>query len=287
MTVLRQQPLIAPSSIMDATKILCDIGEEALVLAGGTWIMRAPIRNEYSDKIFVSLANISSLHSVEIDAERLSIGAMVTHHQLAEKLKDATDLHAIQEAAEKSANPSVRRMATVGGNICSKDFLAPDLVPALIACDALIFLRRNDDEIEMSLEHYLKTRTERPKGELLTKINVKRGSFISSHTRILMRKAGEYPVANLSLRCNIDTSGLISNAVFAVGAVDRVPKRWKSLEEAVNGQSLSAIDALKLAKQNLNEFTGRDGTDAPGWYRTRVLPRLVSDAFAATTQKAS
>ena len=284
MTVLRQQRLISPSSITDATKVLGDLGEEAQVLAGGTWIMRAPIRGEYSDKVFVSLANIVGLHSIEIDTKQLNVGAMATHHQLAEMLKDAPDLHAVQKAAEKSANPSVRRMATVGGNICRMDFLAPDLVPALIACDAVVFLQSNDDEIEMPLEHYIETRADRPGSELLTKVNVKRGSFRSSHTRILMRQAGEYPVANLSLRCEIDSTDSILNARIAVGAVDRVPKRWKSLEDAVNGRNLSKMNASELAKQNLNEFTGRDGADAPGWYRIRVLPRLASDAFAATSQ---
>jgi carbon-monoxide dehydrogenase medium subunit len=50
--------------------VLGDLGEEAQVLAGGTWIMRAPIRGEYSDKVFVSLANIVGLHSIEIDTKQ-------------------------------------------------------------------------------------------------------------------------------------------------------------------------------------------------------------------------
>ena len=40
-----------------------------------------------------------------------------------------------------------------------------------------------------------------------------------------------------------------------------------------------------LRPTNLDEFIGRDGPDAPGWYRTRVLPRLLFDAFAQTAQE--
>jgi FAD binding domain in molybdopterin dehydrogenase. len=55
-----------PETIAAALSILSSAAPRpAIPLAGGTWIMRAALRGEDSDKSFVSLANIASLHGIE------------------------------------------------------------------------------------------------------------------------------------------------------------------------------------------------------------------------------
>jgi carbon-monoxide dehydrogenase medium subunit len=176
-------------------------------------------------------------------------------------------------------------MATIGGNICASDFLASDLVPALIASDAKILFQSCESKNQMPIEQYLKTRTKRQKDEILTSIQIPRGDFRSAHVRLLMRKAGEYPIANLSIRYSVDETGSVQEARIVVGAVESTVRRWIKLENALNNKKLSNLNMLEIAKGNLDEFIGRDGPDAPGWYRTRVLPRLLFDAFAQTAQE--
>ena len=247
--------------------------------------MRAPIRDEYEDKIFVSLKNISSLYKCEIKNNHISLGALMTHQHIAEKLSNIDELQCLKQAVLASANPAIRGMATIGGNICTSDFLASDLVPALIASDAKILFQSCESKNQMPIEQYLKTRTKRQKDEILTSIQIPRGDFRSAHVRLLMRKAGEYPIANLSIRYSIDETGSVQEARIVVGAVESTVRRWIKLENALNNKKLSNLNMLEIAKGNLDEFIGRDGPDAPGWYRTRVLPRLLFDAFAQTAQE--
>ena len=277
--------MILPSTISEATRTLKNLSNEAKILAGGTWVMRAPIRDEYEDKIFVSLKNISSLYKCEIKNNHISLGALMTHQHIAEKLSNIDELQCLKQAVLASANPAIRRMATIGGNICTSDFLASDLVPALIASDAKILFQSCESKNQMSIEQYLKTRTKRQKDEILTSIQIPRGDFRSAHVRLLMRKAGEYPIANLSIRYSIDETGSVQQARIVVGAVESTVRRWIKLENALNNKKLSNLNMLEIAKGNLDEFIGRDGPDAPGWYRTRVLPRLLFDAFAQTAQE--
>lgn len=279
-----QTMMILPSSLYEASQTLSDLSGQAQILAGGTWVMRAPIRDEYENKVFVSLENIRSLHECELNTSHLSLGAMMTHQQIAEKIKNIEELHCLREAVLASANPAVRRMATIGGNVCASDFLASDLIPALIASDAILSLQTFDSKTEMSLEKYLKMRSKRPKNEILSSIQIPLGNFKSAHVRLLMRKAGEYPIANLSLRYRTNEDGAIQDARIVVGSVESNAKRWSKLEDALNSKILSNLALSDMAKESLDEFTGRDGPDAPGWYRTRVLPRLVLDAFAQATQ---
>ena len=271
--------VIVAQNLREALSVLDNAELGAIPVAGGTWVMRAPIRKEKSAQSFLSLHAIEELKGIEATATELTVGAMVSHRQLATELIDMDDLTSIQIAAEKSANPSVRNMATIGGNLCSADFLSPDLVPALMACDATICVQSSTAKMAIPIKKYIATRLGRSNKELVTKIRLPRGLFRSTHQRLMIRKAGEYPVANLSMRISIDQDGCIVDPRIAVASVENQPRYWVGLEDALRGKKVSKIKIKELAIDQLGAFTGRDGPDAPGWYRVRVLPRLASDAL--------
>ena len=275
--------VIVAQSLDEALAALTNKGLNAIPVAGGTWVMRAPIRQEATAQTFVSLHAIEELKGIEAAPEELLVGAMVSHRQLAIELSDMADLKAIRVAAEKSANPSVRNMATIGGNLCATDFMSPDLVPALMVCDATIRVQSAGAKAEIPIKDYIETRLVRPNNELVTRIRLPRGLFRSTHQRLLMGKAGEYSVANLSMRLSIDGRGRIANPRIAVASVENQPRRWIGLEDALRGEVASKVKIKELAIDQIGAFTGRDGPDAPGWYRLRILPRLASDALADLT----
>ncbi len=68
--------------------------------------------------------------------DRVSFGASVTHAALAKAIAGLPGLEGLAAAATGAANPAIRRVATVGGNLCALDFAAADLVPTLLALDA-------------------------------------------------------------------------------------------------------------------------------------------------------
>ncbi len=179
-----------------------------------------------------------------------------------------------------SANPAIRRVATLGGNICAQGFAAPDLVPALIALNATVEVRSKVGAETLDIEDYLLARPTRPSDEILTGIQVTRQSGWSAHARGLLRQAGEYPVANVSAFIDADDGGTINSARIAVGAVEPVPRRWQSLENALVGQPIDAVCLGNIALDHLGDFTPRDGVDSPGKYRLRILPRLAEHVFA-------
>lgn len=276
--------VIVTQSLGEALDALDNPDLSATPIAGGTWLMRAPIRQEEIAQSFVSLHAIEELKGIHVGPAELIIGAMVSHKQLARELSNMDDLTAIRLAAEKSANPSVRNMATIGGNLCTADFMSPDLVPALMVCDATICVQSAVAKMEIPVKKYIETRLVRPKNELVTRIRLPRRSSRSTHQRLLMRKAGEYPVANLSMRLCIDQDGYITESSISVASVDNQPRHWNGLEDALRGTRISEVKVKELAIDQVGEFTGRDGPDAPGWYRLRILPRLASDALAELTR---
>ncbi len=272
--------LFLANDLNEALRALRELADSAIPLAGATWVMRAPLRCETADQTLIDLSRIEALHTIHIDQQRAVIGALATHEQIANALNGYNDLEALVKAAGHSANPAIRRMATIGGNICSAEFAAADLVPALLALDARLEIEGLDGSRTQTMAAFLDGRATRAHTDLVTRLIIPRTQRMSTHARLTLRKAGDYPVANLSVSIALDPSGKISAATVAVGAVEAVAKRWTGFEEAIIGHAPSPEKMQMIARTCLEEFNGRNAADAPGWYRLRVLPGLVADAFS-------
>lgn len=271
----------AASSLPAALDALAECGAEGAPLAGGTWIMRAPIRHERLKSAYVGLAGVPELTRIEETDGMLAIGAGVTHSALAAAVADRPELRVLAEAAGRSANPAIRRAATVGGNLCTTEFAAADLVPALLCLDADVEIASRGGTERLPLAAFLSLRHSLEPGRLLTRVSVPRSGTVSAHARLPLRKAGDYPTAIVSLSITRDTAGRIAQARIAVGSVETVARRWTRLEAALAGAPLDGEQAHRTATELADEFVGRDGVEAPGWYRVSVLPVLVRRAVIA------
>lgn len=263
----------------EAMSTLAALGNTAIPVAGATWVMRSKARGETNDKTFVSLSGIEQLNQITWDDHQLSIGSMVTHDALVKAVAGKKDLVCLSQAAGSSANPAVRRMATIGGNICSLGFFASDLVPALACLSAFVEVQSPSATEQIPLLDFLPRRADLSAGQIVTRFVIPRTNNASSHARLLMRKAGEYPMVNLSASIALDDSGKVATACIIVGSVEDQAKRWSGLEKALLGCVLSQTDIKSIASIHLDEFVGRDGVDAPGWYRKRVLPKVAAQAM--------
>jgi aerobic carbon-monoxide dehydrogenase medium subunit len=103
----------------------------------------------------------------------------------------------------------------------------------------------------------------------------------AAHVRLPLRKAGDYPVAIVSVSTAIDHERRLGNPRISVGSVEAVGRRWTHLENVLDGSVLSPQSASRRAESMVGDFVGRDGIEAPGWYRVKVLPVLVRRAFQA------
>lgn len=269
----------SPADLNQALSLLQDLGEPAFPVAGATWIMRAPARGQKIDGTFVDLSAIPGLSDVDLAEDKVSIGAMATQDVIAGALAGHADLAALMMATGYTANPAIRRAATIGGNICTVDFAASDIVPALLALDADVEIVSPGGISLMSMTDFLAARPTLSRASLVTKVVIPRRGQTSTHSRVTLRKAGDYPVANLSAAITVDADRVIRSVAVAVGAVEPVAKRWTGFEKALIGRKLEAGEFREIAGNYTGEFEGRDDTGAPGWYRIRLLPALADRAF--------
>ncbi|MFN5038000.1 MAG: FAD binding domain-containing protein [Bradyrhizobium sp.] len=271
---------VAPS-LAAARDALSDYGAAGSPLAGGTWIMRSPIRHAPLRPHYVAIGRIAELTAIRIDSDAVEIGAAVTHAALAAALAGMPDFAGLAAAAGRSANPAIRTMATIGGNLAASDFAAADCVPALLCLDADVEISGRDGCEHLSLTDFLKIRSTLVPGRLVTRIILPRSERKTAHVRLPLRRSGDYPVAIVSLSVSLDAASRVRAARIAVGSVEAAARRWPRLEAALLGRPLDALEAARTAAGEFVSQFGRDGVDAPAWYRVSVLPGLVRRAAIA------
>lgn len=286
MTVLEtvgDQSFYVATSVADAVATLVLRAPHGVPLAGATWIMRSPIRQEHGYKAipYVAIGGIEELRRIVVTDKKITIGACATHAELVAKLSGLPDCQGLADAAGSAANPAIRRVATVGGNLCAVKFAASDLAPALLAIDAQVELLSTAGAQEVPMERFLQMRSDLGTGVLLGRVTIDRTAARSAHARLPLRKAGDYPVAIISMSATLANDGTVEKMRIAIGSVEPVARRWQSLESGLTGHPLDAETAYALATAHSSDFNGRDAVEAPGWYRVQVLPSLVRKAVHA------
>ena len=264
------------TSVADAVAALAARGEATAPLAGATWIMRAPIRQEPFERTYVAIGRIDELLRIDVSDGEIAIGACVTHAQLAAALADAVDCRALTMAAASAANPAIRQVATIGGNLCAAQFAASDLAPALLCLDADVETEASGGTERMSTCQFLARRTGSGPRDAAEAHHRPRTPARSVHVRLPLRKAGDYPVAIVSIAGAVPPSdGAVERIRIAVGSVEPVARRSETLEALLSGRVLDPQHAFEMADAECGIFQGRDGVEAPGWYRVKVLPSLL------------
>ena len=245
----------------------------ASVMGGGTWMMREERRGEPLPASVVLLDRIPALTEVVVTDSAVSLGAGLSHAAIAGALKGLPGLEGVVAAASGSANPAIRHAATLGGNLATADFPAADLAPALLAQGAEVELAASGGPRRLSLDAFLTDRPAHLPDAILTRVHLPREAVRSAHARLPLRKAGDYPVAIVSIARRAD-----STLRIAVGSVEPVARRWTALEAAIGARPVSPDEGARLAAAHM-DFQGRDGVEAEGWYRVTVLPALVKRAL--------
>ena len=265
-----------PRSVEEALGDLESDG--TIAIGGGTWVMRAPLRHEQGADCLVALHGIDGFSCLDVGHDSVAIGPLVTHERLAQFLQKTATFRVLREAAGRAANPGVRRIATIGGNISTSAFAASDFAPALLSLDARIGIADRTGTRDLSIEEFLSRRAALTRPWLLTGITVPSRRRLTAHERLPMRRAGDYPCAIVSVSAEIDDAGLLRDVRIGVGAVEATARRWHQLEKALTGRPPAQSE--QASRDLAADFFGRDAADAPGWYRTRVLPVLIRRALA-------
>jgi len=186
-----------PGDIASAISILQEHGDEARVLAGGHSLIPMMKLRMAEMGHLVDLQAIDELKGIEVGADTVTLGAMVTQHELIthDGLADAVPL--IREAALQIADPQVRYVGTVGGNVANGD--PGNDMPGLMQClNATFDLSGPDGSRSVAAREFYEAAyfTAREDEEILTRISIPvPGAGVGQAYEKQKRKIGDYATA--------------------------------------------------------------------------------------------
>ncbi len=109
-----------PDTVDEAIALLCESGEDAMPIAGGTDLMPNMKHRLFTPGHLVSLNRIVALRGIGLGAEGtfLRIGALESLADVAAHRLVQEHCFALAAAAGLVAGPQLRNMGTIGGNVC-------------------------------------------------------------------------------------------------------------------------------------------------------------------------
>jgi len=162
-----------PDSIADVLGLLAEHGDEARVIAGGHSLIPMMKLRMAEFAHLIDLQAIAEMRGIRVGADGIVLGAMVTQHDLIahDGLAEAAPI--IREAALQIADPQVRYLGTVGGNVANGD--PGNDMPGLMQCvDARFELVGPEGAREVAARAFYEAAyfTARGDEEILTQIRI-------------------------------------------------------------------------------------------------------------------
>jgi carbon-monoxide dehydrogenase medium subunit len=276
-----------PQSVGDAVGLLAELGEDARPLAGGHSLIPMMKLRLAMPEHLVDLAGIPDLKGIRQDNNDIVIGAMTTEHELIASDLVVSKIPLLREAALLIADPQVRYMGTVGGNVANGD--PGNDMPAIMMClGAAYQLTGKGGERRVPARRFYQgayvTALQPP--EILTAIRIpippdRHGSAYEK----LKRKVGDYATAAAAVVLARDGDRIATCSIALTNVAD-TPLWAEGAGRLVVGTTLDA-DTVKKAVAAAEAITSpASDRRGPPHYRTKMAGVMVARALKRANERA-
>lgn len=276
-----------PASVADAVKLLADLGDEARPLAGGHSLIPMMKLRLSTPAHLVDLAGVASLKGIRRDGGTIVIGAMTTQHELLASQEIAASLPILHETALLIADPQVRYLGTLGGNVANGD-PGNDMPALMMTLGATYRLEGPDGGREVAARDFYQGAyfTALEEGEILTSIAVPAPPPGHGYAyEKLKRKVGDYATAAAAVVLTL-SGGRVASCSIGLTNLSETPLLAEEAAAAVTGSSLddaSVKAAVEAARSIMAPAADGRG---PAEYRIHVGGIMVERALKRAAARA-
>src|SRR5213080_3020023 len=227
----------APKSLTEATALLAKLGDGAKVLSGGQSLIPLMKLRLTSPPHVVDINGIQGLAYLKEADGFLRIGALTRESDLDESELIRTRYPLLHDTCKVIADPLVRNMATVGGNLAHGD-PGNDHPATMLALGAQVVAVGPTGERIIPIDQFLLglfTTALQP-DEILTEIRIPAPPPRSGGAYVkLERKVGDYATAAAAAQVTLGANGVLDRVGLALTNVGPTPVRSRDAEDALIG----------------------------------------------------
>ncbi len=305
-----QQPSVwQPTSVEEAMQLKHQWGDNSVLISGGTWL-RTRWENGLSStpQHLISLGRIPALSGLTIDAQgHVHIGPACCLSDLMDNELMRQRCGLLVQACSEIAAPSVRNLASIGGNVVTR---TGDLIPVLLVMNAQVGWSDGQKERILPLKEWLESRL-LTSDEMMTKIVVRASGQVAAkqteaeqqtnvepnkveqleqdasrthefYLKVGRREAFTPSVVTVAGSLRTEADGTIAAIALSAGGGSAVPARFAELEDAVTGKLLSK-EVLQTLHKGVSEGFEAVADDYAGvaYRKITAANLIVSECYKA------
>jgi len=272
----------SPTSLDEAKELLTTSPGPAKLLAGGTDLLVQMLEEPSPEIRVVSLRHIKALREIcQEQKGEIFVGPMVTHTEVAQSPLLKRYFPALAKASGMVGSPSIRNMATIGGNICNASPSA-DTAPPLLAYNAKAIIWGPTGERAVSIEDFFTG----PSTSILKAGEILKGfllrpekGLIAGYSKLGTRKAMEIAIVNVCVSM-LAENNYCSEIRIALGAVAPTPIRAKRAEDTLRDKKITPKLIKETAKVAVSETKPISDIRASADYRKEMIGVLVEKTIS-------
>ena len=274
-----------PDTIDGVISLLGEWGDDARVIAGGHSLI--PVMKQRLTDIsqLIDLAGVEALRGISIEGDTVTIGAMTTQHELitSDTLHGVAPI--IREASLQIADPQVRYVGTIGGNVANGD-PANDMPGLMQTIHATYHLVGQHGERTVAARDFYEAAyfTAREEDEILTSISfvASRGGYAYEKQK---RKIGDYATAAAGVLLTMD-DGVCSSASIALTNLSDTPVYCGAAVEVLVGSTVDDTFITKAVKAAVEASDPVADTRGPVDFKKYVAGVIVKRAIQSAKTRA-
>jgi carbon-monoxide dehydrogenase medium subunit len=277
----------APTELAQAIDRLAKSGGEAKVLAGGQSLIPLMKFRLAQPARIIDINRIPGLSYIRENGD-LRIGALTRESDLEESAVIRDRYAIVADTAAVIADPIIRNLATVGGNIAHAD-PANDHPATLLAVRASVVARGPRGERVIAIDDFFVDTftTSLAPDEIVTEIRIPRAVPQSGGAYVkLERKVGDFATVGVAAYLLLDGKGNVAQAGIGLTNVGPTAIRARKAEAALVGRApddgviAAAAEAAAAEAQPVADLRGpvEYKRDVVRVLTTRVLRRAVARA---------
>jgi aerobic carbon-monoxide dehydrogenase medium subunit len=211
----------APNSVDDAVALLSRFNGEAKVLAGGHSLLPLMKLRLAAPSVLVDINRIPGLSYIREEGNTLKIGATTRTNDLLDSALLRKSYPILTDAAQEIADPLVRNLGTVGGNLCHGD-PGNDLPACMLALGAEMALAGPSGPRTVPASQFYKDTfvTAVEPTEMLLEVRIpKTAAHQGTAYHKIEKRAGDFAMAGAAANVVLDESGKVKAAGIGLTGV--------------------------------------------------------------------
>ena len=277
-----------PTSLKKVFALMEKHGDDGRVMAGGTSMIIMMRQRLLMPKVVISLNRVPKFDRITYSAkDGLRIGAGARHRDI--ELSKAVQQHypLLYETFRKVAQPRIRNMGTVGGNLAAGDPLT-DPGASLIALDAEVTLASSKGERTLPLDEFFIDyyQTAMEPGELLTEIHVPPPSRSAwAHIKFTPRSIEDFATVGVAITLDVK-DGICQDVRLGLNSVSSIIVHAKNAEAIIRGKAISDDLLREMGEVATSECDPTDDNRGSAEYKRELVKVLVPRAANEAIQRA-